>query len=171
MGKVVDSRHPLNPCVAIHRCCCCRAGVGIVEKIGAGVTRVRVGDSVVMSYASCGGCNNCQSGSPSYCSSHRLVNFGGSRLDGSKTHHSLVPGEVIHGSYFRQSAFATKVRNDRRSRSRVHCAPTDVHVGVISVLAFSLPLSRRDVAVGGSLGPTRPLLRSGTSFLYHQSWD
>jgi aryl-alcohol dehydrogenase len=84
-------------------------GVGIVEKVGAGVTRVKVGDSVVMSYASCGGCNNCQSGSPSYCSSHRLVNFGGSRLDGSKTHHSMVPGEVIHGSYFRQSAFATKV--------------------------------------------------------------
>jgi hypothetical protein len=49
-----------------------------------------------------------QSGSPSYCSSHRLVNFSGSRLDGSKTHRSMS-GEVIHGAYFRQSAFATKV--------------------------------------------------------------
>ncbi len=37
-------------------------GVGIVEKVGPGVSRVKVGDSVVMSYASCGGCNNCQVG-------------------------------------------------------------------------------------------------------------
>lgn len=35
-------------------------GVGIVEKVGKGVTKVKRGDAVVLSYAACGQCNNCQ---------------------------------------------------------------------------------------------------------------
>lgn len=37
-------------------------GAGVVTKVGAGVTRVKEGDHVVMSYASCGACSSCVEG-------------------------------------------------------------------------------------------------------------
>eukprot|EP00455_Lapot_gusevi_P033678 TRINITY_DN3689_c0_g2_i1.p1 TRINITY_DN3689_c0_g2~~TRINITY_DN3689_c0_g2_i1.p1 ORF type:complete len:411 (-),score=103.41 TRINITY_DN3689_c0_g2_i1:45-1277(-) len=81
-------------------------GSGVVEAVGNGVQSVKVGDHVIMSYASCGGCRNCLSGKPSYCESHRLCNFGGKRIDQSVTH-STNDGQPIHGCFFRQSSFAT----------------------------------------------------------------
>src|SRR5699024_8260497 len=42
-------------------------GTGIVVETGAGVTRVRPGDAVVMSFTSCGRCQSCRSGHPAYC--------------------------------------------------------------------------------------------------------
>ena len=72
-----------HPSMHTMRAACVSAGVGIVEKVGPGVSRVAVGDSVVMSYASCGGCANCSSGAPSYCSSHRLVRRAPTRPSGA----------------------------------------------------------------------------------------
>jgi len=67
---------------------------------------------VVMHFAGCGSCKNCLQGKPSYCLSHRLVNFGGRRADGSTSHHRIsnipnVPSQEIFGNFFRQSSFAT----------------------------------------------------------------
>jgi aryl-alcohol dehydrogenase len=39
-------------------------GAGIVEAIGARVTKVRPGDRVALTFGSCGGCASCREGAP-----------------------------------------------------------------------------------------------------------
>ncbi len=85
-------------------------GAGVVETVGAGVTSVRPGDHVVMSFPACGHCVSCLQGQPAYCVSSFPLAFGGSRLDGSSALSRSVPGrspETVHGHFFAQSSFAT----------------------------------------------------------------
>eukprot|EP00743_Colponemidia_sp_Colp-15_P004552 GILK01004906.1.p1 GENE.GILK01004906.1~~GILK01004906.1.p1 ORF type:complete len:402 (+),score=34.05 GILK01004906.1:83-1207(+) len=92
-------------------------GTGVVEAVGSQVSKVSVGDHVIMSYSSCGTCRNCSHGKPSYCASHRAINFAGQRLDGTTTHRKAE--EVIYGSYFQQSSFATHALAGERNVLRV----------------------------------------------------
>ena len=87
-------------------------GSGIVEKVGARVTKVKPGDHVVMSYGSCGTCPLCKSGNDSWCMNFFLQNFNGARPDGTTT---LGKGDqVVHGSFFTQSSFANfSLANER----------------------------------------------------------
>lgn len=81
-------------------------GAGVVEKVGSAVTRVKVGDHVVLSFDSCGHCRNCRHKSPAYCFDFFPRNMGGARPgDGSSTIESKAT--PIHGSFFGQSSFAT----------------------------------------------------------------
>jgi len=79
-------------------------GAGIVEKVGAGVKHVEPGDHVVISYASCGHCENCLTGHPSACVDFNLLNFGGEMEDGS---HRLHQHDKELSTFFGQSSFAT----------------------------------------------------------------
>jgi len=79
-------------------------GAGVVEKVGARVTKVKPGDHVALSWDCCGTCSACKSGHYTYCQDFFLHNFNGARLDGTTT---LRKGDqVIHGSFFCQSSFA-----------------------------------------------------------------
>lgn len=80
-------------------------GTGFVESIGAGVTRVKVGDRVIISYPWCGVCPSCIEGHAYVCDHVFPLSFGGTRLDGSKT--ITLNGEPISGAFFQQSSFAT----------------------------------------------------------------
>src|SRR6201993_1331675 len=60
-------------------------GAGIVERVGGAVLKVQAGDHVVLTFPSCGHCENCAGGAPSYCFHAYEASFGGSRLDGSST--------------------------------------------------------------------------------------
>ena len=79
-------------------------GAGVVEKVGKAVTKVAPGDHVVLSYASCGTCANCQRGQYGYCPDLYGRNFGGSRPDGSSPY-AGENGERISGYFFAQSSF------------------------------------------------------------------
>lgn len=79
-------------------------GAGIVEKVGARVTKVKPGDHVVLAWNSCGACPSCKSGHDAYCLNFFLYNFHGARPDGSATLHRGA--QVVHGSFFSQSSFA-----------------------------------------------------------------
>lgn len=80
-------------------------GAGIVEQVGADVTKVAVGDRVAISFRSCGNCSRCKSGDPAYCVTMPVLNYIGMRLDGSK---SLSDGDgAISSNFFGQSSFAT----------------------------------------------------------------
>jgi aryl-alcohol dehydrogenase len=95
-------------------------GAGVVERVGARVTRVKPGDRVVLSQDHCGHCVECRSGRPVYCVETRARNFHASG------HGQNQPfsrdGERIYGQFFGQSSFAsytlshenntTKVRDD-----------------------------------------------------------
>jgi aryl-alcohol dehydrogenase len=79
-------------------------GAGIVEKVGARVTKVKPGDHVVLAWDYCGTCSSCKAGKVLYCMNFFLHNFHGARPDGTTT---LQKGDqVIHGSFFCQSSFA-----------------------------------------------------------------
>jgi aryl-alcohol dehydrogenase len=80
-------------------------GAGVVEKVGKRVTKVKQGDHVALSWMSCGKCSSCKAGRDSYCVNFLPLNFSGARRDGTTT---LQKGDqVIHGSFFGQSSFAT----------------------------------------------------------------
>jgi aryl-alcohol dehydrogenase len=81
-------------------------GAGVVERVGATVTTVAVGDHVVMTYAYCGLCAPCATGHPAHCQHMGELNFAGGRLDGTSSARGHEGGE-LHDHFFGQSAFAT----------------------------------------------------------------
>ncbi|MEI8081296.1 MAG: NAD(P)-dependent alcohol dehydrogenase [Actinomycetes bacterium] len=102
---------------------------GVVAEIGSAVTSLRVGDPVVVSFASCGECDMCLGGRPAYCDLFAPLNYFGSRLDGSVTLHQ---GEdEVYGSFFGQSSFATHVLTSARNAVRV---PDDLPLDIAGPL-------------------------------------
>lgn len=82
-------------------------GAGIVMAVGADVSDIAVGDKVVLSYRSCRACAACTDGDVAYCESNLLLNYMGTRLDGSTTY--TRAGQPVFGSFFGQSSFAEHV--------------------------------------------------------------
>ncbi len=79
-------------------------GVGVIERAGAGVTRVREGDRVIMFAPSCGSCVNCTARRAAYCLSHWPLKSTGTRADGSPT--LWQHGRALGGAFFQQSSLA-----------------------------------------------------------------
>lgn len=81
-------------------------GGGIVEVVGRDVTRVVVGDHVILSAAYCGRCSRCLSGDMAYCENLFAQDFGGRRSDGS-TALKDRDGKVVSSHFFGQYSFST----------------------------------------------------------------
>lgn len=81
-------------------------GAGIVEAIGGDVRGVKVGDAVVLSFASCQHCENCLTAHPSACEQFNELNFDGRTLEGSTPYHL---GEQDLSIFFGQSSFSQYV--------------------------------------------------------------
>lgn len=93
-------------------------GAGVVEEIGAEVRRVKTGDSVLMTFTSCGHCATCRSGHPAYCDDHLRLNLlGGRRADGSAT--LSAHGQDLNAHFFGQSSFSRLALADERSLVRL----------------------------------------------------
>jgi aryl-alcohol dehydrogenase len=88
-------------------------GSGVVVAVGEGVAKVRVGDRVVMSFASCGHCPRCEENLPSYCASFPALNYSGRRPDGSSG--LSVQGVPVSSSFFGQSSFASHALTRERN--------------------------------------------------------
>ncbi len=80
-------------------------GAGVVEKVGAEVTGIEVGDHVVLSFRSCRACENCRAGKVGYCTDSMMLNYMGCRMDGSTTVN--LDGTPVGASFFGQSSLAT----------------------------------------------------------------
>ena len=78
-------------------------GAGIVERVGARVTKVRPGDHVVLTVDYCGACPACLGGDPAYCEQVMALNFTDARAGGPGSFHRSSVG--IHGHFFGQSSF------------------------------------------------------------------
>ena len=79
-------------------------GSGIVEKIGSNVKNIQSGDHVVLSYASCGHCENCLTAHPSACLKFNALNFDGLMEDGT---HRIHQNDKALSTFFGQSSFGT----------------------------------------------------------------
>ncbi|MFB7102170.1 NAD(P)-dependent alcohol dehydrogenase [Streptomyces hydrogenans] len=82
-------------------------GAGVVEATGADVTGLAPGDPVCLTFARCGGCEQCATGHPAYCPAAAAHNFSGGRPDGTSP--LSLGGRPLHGGFFGQSSFATHV--------------------------------------------------------------
>jgi aryl-alcohol dehydrogenase len=80
-------------------------GAGVVEAVGSQVSKVVPGDRVVLTFRSCGHCRSCNNGLAAYCHTIRVLNYKGSRPDGTTTLTSN--GERLASNFFAQSSFAT----------------------------------------------------------------
>lgn len=92
-------------------------GAGVVEAVGAGVTKVAPGDRVILGFASCGACPRCDEDLPSYCQQFPMLNYAGCRPDGTKA--LTIGGEPASGSFFGQSSFATLAMASERNVVKV----------------------------------------------------
>lgn len=109
-------------------------GAGIVEGTGSRVTKIDVGDHVVVTFLSCGHCVTCQRGMPAYCENGLACNFAAARLDGSS---GLRRGdEVIRGHFFGQSSFATHALASERNVVKVR---KDVPFELLGALSCGVP--------------------------------
>jgi aryl-alcohol dehydrogenase len=80
-------------------------GAGVVEQVGASVTKVKPGDRVLFTPDYCGTCEQCVLGHTPYCDQVVAVTFIGTRPDGSPRAHQN--GRPVRGSFFGQSSFST----------------------------------------------------------------
>jgi len=104
-------------------------GAGVVERVGARVTKVAPGDHVVLAWDYCGVCPACKAGKELYCLNFFLHNFHGARPDGTTT--LSQDDRAIHGSFFCQSSFADFALANERNVVRVR---TDVPLEILGPL-------------------------------------
>ena len=81
-------------------------GAGVVAAVGDGVTKVAVGDKVLLTFNSCGACARCKDDDPSYCEQFTALNLACARGDGSSRLHGQ--GKALSDNFFGQSSFASK---------------------------------------------------------------
>ncbi len=105
-------------------------GAGVVERVGAGVTGLAVGDHVVLSFASCGGCEPCGAHEPAYCHSWFPLNFLGQRGDGTSGM-TDASGATVHDHIFGQSSFASHALVNQRNVVKV---PSDLPLEMLGPL-------------------------------------
>lgn len=132
-------------------------GSGIVEKVGNQVTKVRPGDTVVLTFASCGECGSCQGGEMAYCFNFERLNNSGARTDGSPT--LTKDGKAIFGNFFGQSSFANYALATERNVIKVSKeAPLELlgpmgcgfQTGAGSVINSLRPKSGQSIAIFGA---------------------
>jgi S-(hydroxymethyl)glutathione dehydrogenase / alcohol dehydrogenase len=70
-------------------------GSGTVEAVGEGVTMVKPGDRVILSFVpNCGHCHSCESGHPHLCDEHGRTS--GKLFDGTSRLHTLAGQDCAH---------------------------------------------------------------------------
>jgi aryl-alcohol dehydrogenase len=92
-------------------------GAGVVEAVGAGVTSVKPGDKVLLTFNSCGECKRCKSNDPAYCLQFFPLNFACTHSDG--TSRLSKGGAAVHDNFFGQSSFAAKAVANQRNVLKV----------------------------------------------------
>lgn len=102
-------------------------GAGVVEAVGDAVTSVKIGDSVIIGFSSCGHCARCDEKRPSYCRDFPALNYSGTRSDGSTG--LSKDGECLASNFFGQSSFATHALAHERN-----IVPVDPEGGALETL-------------------------------------
>jgi aryl-alcohol dehydrogenase len=92
-------------------------GAGVVMEIGSAVTKLKVGDHVLLNYLACGKCATCVGGMPKLCPDYSAINHTGGRADGSTG--LSRRGETVYGQFFGQSSFATHCLANEQQATRL----------------------------------------------------
>lgn len=106
---------------------------GVVEKVGLGVTHIKEGDRVILSYCYCGHCRCCLEANPGGCSENGRLNFGGRMED--NTFRLFRDGKPVF-SFFGQASFATHAVANQKNVIVVN--DKDVDLGLLGPLGCGL---------------------------------
>ncbi|THW42102.1 alcohol dehydrogenase [Aureobasidium pullulans] len=109
-------------------------GAGTVLEVGKSITAVKPKDKVLLSYSTCGSCDQCTSGHRAYCSKILPLNFGGKRSDGSSAL-SLPDGQSLFSNFFGQSSFSNFAVVNKASLVKV---PNDTPLDLFASLGCGL---------------------------------
>ncbi|MCW2295465.1 NAD(P)-dependent alcohol dehydrogenase [Rhodococcus erythropolis] len=129
-------------------------GAGIVEAVGPDVTSVAVGDSVSLSYRSCGECDSCSEGAAAYCTKFQQLNVSGGRGDGTSALSVAASDKPVFSGFFGQSSFATYAISYETNTVKV---PADIPAAVAAPLGCSV-----QTGAGAVLNVLKP--EAGESF-------
>ncbi|KAJ9143867.1 Alcohol dehydrogenase superfamily, zinc-type [Pleurostoma richardsiae] len=110
-------------------------GAGIVRQVGPGVPsdRLAPGDTVQLTFRSCGRCRACLEGRSATCPSVNEINLLATGRDDGTSPISLPDGTPVYGQFFGQSSFSKLVIVPQTAAVKVDVRPED--------LAFLAPLS------------------------------
>ncbi|MFD4675702.1 NAD(P)-dependent alcohol dehydrogenase [Lentzea sp. NPDC058450] len=107
-------------------------GAGVVERVGPGVTSVRPGQRVIMTFDSCGACQACLAGVPSQCAEFLPRNF----TNGPEN--LTLDGQRLHGGFFGQSSFAGHALSTVRNTVAVPDVAADLPGEVLAPLGCGI---------------------------------
>jgi aryl-alcohol dehydrogenase len=116
-------------------------GAGVVEAVGRAVSKVKVGDKVLLTFDSCGHCSQCEHHNPAYCHHFAALNFAGVRPDGSTPVH--IGGVAVSACFFGQSSFSSLAIAHERN---VVALPPDADLAKLAPLGCGI-----QTGVGGVL--------------------
>ena len=135
-------------------------GAGVVTAVGPAVTKVAVGDHVVLTFNSCGHCENCQEGHPAVCDDVGYLSFGCERPS-DKGSPLSQNGEKISGYYFGQSSFGTYAMATERNVVKV---PKDVPLELLGPLGCGIQTGAGTVlnALKPAAGSTMAIFGTGS---------
>ena len=138
-----------------------RLGAGVVRNTGRAVKSIRLGDHVVLSYASCGDCRSCVTRKPYQCYTAQQQNFGGRRADRSSTiqgiiedDHSPVSSQQVGCLMFGQSSFSSTTIARECS-----CVPVDKHLPLETICALGCGFQTGSGAVYNLVKPLQRAIR------------
>ncbi|MEQ6900420.1 NAD(P)-dependent alcohol dehydrogenase [Nocardioides sp. YIM 152588] len=132
-------------------------GAGTVAAVGADVTRVAVGDPVVLTYASCGTCAQCKAGVPAYCTEFIALNMMGGVLDGTASATDAA-GQPVANRWFGQSSFAEHCVIDQRD---VVPVATDLPLELLGPLGCGIQTGAGTVLRGLDVQPGESIVVFG----------
>ena len=131
-------------------------GAGVVEAIGEGVTKVAVGDHVVLAPMSDGTCRECQEGAPMYCTHFDALNF---QTEPEGPLAGLANGAKARIAYFGQSSFAFHAVASERNAVKV---PKDADLALLGPLGCGIQTGAGTVMNGLKPQPGSSIAIIGT---------
>lgn len=135
-------------------------GAGIVAAVGEGVSKLAVGDHVVMTFGSCGVCNSCSAGQPAYC--HDGLNYCFTCRPPKARPYLMSPRGPVNGYFFCQSSFATHAIGLERSVVKI---PKDAPLEIMGPLGCGVQTGAGAILNDLKLQPDQTLAVFGVGAL------
>lgn len=103
-------------------------GAGIVRSIGTAVKSVAIGDTVVLSFHTCGHCKACNAGECGSCPDMTEINFlrNARSIPDNTSPIRLADGTSLHGQFFGQSSLSSMAIVTENSVVRVEALPEEL---------------------------------------------
>jgi len=132
-------------------------GSGVVEKVGAKISKFAPGDRVAITFRSCGDCVRCGCGDAAYCLTMPQLNYAGMRPDGTRAFRA-DDGAAVGSNFFGQSSFATHALTYERNLVKI---PDDLPLELMGPLGCGVQTGAGAVMRSMACEPGSSLLITG----------